>query len=176
MPIPEGGNAGKKVSPGLKAGEEYEFGDMTFPLPGVYAYSITEFDEGLENYKYDKAIFSVVYEVTQDGDALKVVRTISKDGKDVGDIAAFEFTNVYEKKEDPTEPTVKPDDPTKPTEPTKPTDPTKPTEPTTKKSDTPSKSPQTNDTSNISLWLMILVLAAGGLFAAVVAIRKRSHR
>jgi len=91
MPMPDGSNGNtKKVS--IVGAGEYEFGNITFTVPGTYIYKIVEDNENDLNYDYDKSIYIVTYVVTQNGDKLEVNRTITKDGKDANDVV---FVNTY---------------------------------------------------------------------------------
>ena len=92
-PMPSGSDGQvKRVT--LKAGEEYEFGEMIFTVPGTYNYVTTEVNDHLVGYTYDTTAYTVTYIVEQDGDSLKATRLFRKDGKDVS-IATFEFNNTY---------------------------------------------------------------------------------
>ncbi|MBR0230222.1 MAG: hypothetical protein IJL94_02425, partial [Erysipelotrichaceae bacterium] len=62
--------------------------------PGDYFYEIAEVDDGLAGYEYDKSVYSIKYEVVQEGENLKCTRIFQKDGEDVT-VATFEFTNVF---------------------------------------------------------------------------------
>ena len=91
MPMPDGSNGNiKKVS--IVGAGEYEFGNITFTVPGTYIYKIVEDNENDLNYDYDNSTYTVTYVVTQNGDKLEVERTITKDGKEADDVV---FVNTY---------------------------------------------------------------------------------
>ena len=93
MPMPEGSEGQEKTVEIVGEGE-YEFGDITFTLPGTYVYSIIEENTGAKNYKYDSSIYTVTYVITQEGSELVLERTIEKDGEEADDVV---FTNEYKK-------------------------------------------------------------------------------
>ena len=83
---------------------------------------------------------------------------------------------------DPTDPTT-PTDPTEPTDPTDPTTPTDPTEPTDPakpeqqgKPSGQTESPQTGDSSDMALWIGLMLASCGGVIGmAVYSKRKKLH-
>ena len=94
MPMP-GGTTDDEIVVSLAAGQEHEFGVLTFTKPGEYVYSITEINDGLGGYAYDGSVYTVKYIVTPTADnVLTCERIFQKDGKDVT-IATFEFDNTY---------------------------------------------------------------------------------
>ena len=115
-PMPEG-SSGQQKKVSLKAGEEYEFGIISFTKPGTYTYEIREEDTHLANYTYDRSVYRITYTVVQEGNKLVAERYMEKDGKNV-DIAVFEFDNIYRKPADPDEkeyfPEPEPDKPVTP--------------------------------------------------------------
>ena len=102
MPMPEAASNGRKTSPGLKAGETYEFGELSFTEAGTYVYTIQEENGGLAGYEYDGSVYTITYTVTENGTQLVAERSIQKDGAEVN-LAQFEFTNIYTKQEEPAE-------------------------------------------------------------------------
>jgi pilin isopeptide linkage protein len=96
MPMPEGSSKGEKVLT-LKAGQEGEFGLIHFIEPGIYSYEISEKDNGLQGYTYDRAVYHVQYTVTVENGKWKSVRKVTdKDGNEVN-ISTFVFTNGYKR-------------------------------------------------------------------------------
>ena len=98
MPMPEGSNGSKKTIDVVGSGE-YEFGIITFEVPGTYTYRITEKALGTVGYKYDGSTYTVTYiveeeEMVEAGRKLVCDRTITKDGKEVTECV---FTNEYTK-------------------------------------------------------------------------------
>ena len=95
MPMPEG-SEGKVKTITIDAGVEYEFGVMSFIVPGTYVYEIAEVDTKLEGYKYDPSVYTLTYEISKSAgktDA-EMVLTTTKDGE-VVDIATYSFENEY---------------------------------------------------------------------------------
>ena len=92
MPMPEGESESMTVK--AKAGEEIEFGILTFWLAGTYVYEISEVNDGIPNYSYDDTVYTVTYNVTQSGTEMQCERIVSVDGEEV-EIAKFEFKNEY---------------------------------------------------------------------------------
>ena len=85
----------------------------------------------------------------------------------------------YKPVTDPTDPD-EPTDPTTPTDPTDPTDPTNPTDPTDPaKPEQPGKpseqteSPQTGDSSNMMLWISLMLVSCGGVLGMLLYRRKK---
>ena len=86
----------------------------------------------------------------------------------------------YKPVTDPTDPD-EPTDPTTPTDPTDPTDPTNPTDPTDPaKPEQPGKpseqteSPQTGDSSNMMLWISLMLVSCGGVLGMLLYRRKKA--
>ena len=81
---------------------------------------------------------------------------------------------------DPTDPTT-PTDPTEPTDPTDPTTPTDPTEPTDPakpeqqgKPSGQTESPQTGDSSDMALWISLMLASCGGVLGMLFYRRKKA--
>ena len=92
FPMPEGSSGSVKTMSVQGAGS-VEFGNITFSAPGVYAYTISEKNTGVEGYTYDNTVFTVTYVVTLEENELKVQRTIADASSD--DVAEVVFTNNY---------------------------------------------------------------------------------
>ena len=80
----------------------------------------------------------------------------------------------------PTDPTT-PTDPTEPTDPTDPTTPTDPTEPTDPakpeqqgKPSGQTESPQTGDSSDMALWISLMLASCGGVLGMLLYRRKKA--
>ena len=98
-PMPEGSEGNiKQVE--IEGAGEYEFGIITFTMPGTYIYKITEENTAEDNYEYDNSTYTVTYVVTQNNDKLEVERTIEKDGESADDVV---FTNRFTKPAAPAE-------------------------------------------------------------------------
>ena len=93
LPMP-GGSSEQSLTVTLHGEEEKEIGELIFTTPGVYTYEISELNDGLTGYTYDKSVFRVIYEVRVGESGLEVERSFLKDGKPV-DLLCFEFTNTY---------------------------------------------------------------------------------
>lgn len=165
MPMPEDANGAQSLQKSVVGAGETEFGDITFMDPGTYAYTISEVNDSLKGYTYDRGVYKVVYEVTEDGDRLVAKRTITRDGK-AWDSDTIVFTNKYKKdgknsdkpdkpdkpkpKPNPNKPKPKPnpnkpDNPFRPVTPNKPVIPKKPTNPVTPGKKTTGKIVRTGD-------------------------------
>ena len=95
MPMSAGAaNGVKTVS--IKAGEEKEFGALTFSQEGTYVYEIAEVNTQLENVAYDSAVYTLTYVITLNRETWKYEKdlTVSKNGA-VVDMATYNFTNDY---------------------------------------------------------------------------------
>lgn len=65
-PMPQSTSGGVcKVT--IRGSGEEEFGMITFTEPGVYEYEVTERNDRIKGYTYDKSVFRVVYTVTATG-------------------------------------------------------------------------------------------------------------
>ena len=95
----------------IKGNGTESFGTITFTQIGTYTYKITELSEDLENYEYDKSVYTIVYEVTNTEGLLEVTKTVKKDGFN-SDV--IEFVNTYIEPEQPSTPTDE-EEPTTPT-------------------------------------------------------------
>ena len=93
-PMPEGTENGTKTINIAGAGVK-EFGAIKFTEPGTYAYSISEKQEDVEGYTFDKTVYVVTYVVTEDNGELHVERTIKTNMGVVKDNIVF--TNYYKK-------------------------------------------------------------------------------
>ncbi len=102
MPMPEGSD-GKVKTATIEAGVKYEFGDISFSVPGSYVYEIREKDTKLEGYEYDTSVYTLTYEVKKSPDKTKadMTLTVTKDGEKV-DLSVYTFENVYTAPEVPT--------------------------------------------------------------------------
>ena len=80
-------------------------------------------------------------------------------------------SNNYKPVTDPTDPD-EPTDPTTPTDPTDPTDPAKPEQPGKPSEQT--ESPQTGDSSNMMLWISLMLVSCGGVLGMLLYRRKKA--
>lgn len=94
-PMPEGTSGARKTIQVFGAGEA-GFGSLRFTEPGTYGYTITEVDDGLAGYAYDKSTYRITYTVSaRAGGMLDLVQTVAKDGKAVSESKTLDFTNRY---------------------------------------------------------------------------------
>lgn len=69
------------------------FAGITFDTPGIYSYSISELNTGINGFTYDTSVYNAVATVTDHGDGtLKVEWSVTKDQKAVDSIV---FKNTY---------------------------------------------------------------------------------
>jgi len=61
-------------------------------VPGTYVYEVSEVAGADAAYTYDRSVYTVTYEVTQDGGALACARTITRSGVRAD---AVSFDNAY---------------------------------------------------------------------------------
>ena len=94
MPMPEGNEKGILT---IKASDgKVEFGVITFYFAGTYVYTITEdAADALKNYKYDDTVYTLTYEITQEGTEMKKVLTVTKGDGEVVEDAVYVFQNEY---------------------------------------------------------------------------------
>ena len=96
----------------------------------------------------------------------------------IGDPAGTEYQNEkYVQVRSSLEP-VEPTEPTDPTDPTTPTDPTEPTDPAKPeqqgKPSGQTESPQTGDSSDMALWIGLMLASCGGVLGMLFYRRKKA--
>jgi len=150
-PMPEGSTDGMKEITITGEGES-EFGVLTFTEAGSYSYTVVERDTGADGYTYDKTIYDVSYEITEQDGQLVSVRTIKRDGVVVTDFTAFTFTNVY----GADGPTPSPSPSVSPSP-----SPSVSPSPSPNQGGNPSASPKTGDDTNLTLWVTLAAVSLG---------------
>ena len=91
-PMPNGSDA-KALETSVTGQSSSEFGVITFRRPGTYVYKVTEYNDGQSSWTYDSETFTLTYVVEQDGQGLKVTKTIAKaNGVEADSVT---FTNTY---------------------------------------------------------------------------------
>ncbi len=76
------------------AGEgEFEIGNITFTEPGTYVYSVSELNGGKNDWKYDTAVYTVTFTVTETNHMLSYETMIMKNENKSESII---FINTYE--------------------------------------------------------------------------------
>lgn len=93
LPMPKDVSEQSVIVTVLGASEK-ETGYMSFYKPGTYVYEITELDDGLVGYRYDKTVYRVIYEITAGERCLECKTSFLKDGEPV-ELLRFEFANGY---------------------------------------------------------------------------------
>ena len=93
MPMPEGNEEG--ILTITASDGKTEFGVITFYLAGTYVYTISEKDTELPGYKYDDTVYTLTYEITQEGTEMKKVLTVTNGEGEVVEDAVYVFTNEY---------------------------------------------------------------------------------
>ena len=103
-PMPEGSTGNTARTRRLLGGDAV-FRNITFTQPGTYVYTIKEVT-GTQNIQYDQSVYTVTYNVTDDGTGqLEATRTMTKTDEDgnvttvdlgeYNDAPGAVFTNVY---------------------------------------------------------------------------------
>ena len=103
-PMPEGSTGNTARTRRLLGGDAV-FRNITFTQPGTYVYTIKEVT-GTQNIQYDQSVYTVTYNVTDDGTGqLEATRTMTKTDEDgnvttvdlgeYNDATGAVFTNVY---------------------------------------------------------------------------------
>ena len=91
-PMPEG-SVGTTKEIRITGSGSSEFGPITFTKPGVYTYTVSEKNTGVEGYTYDTTVYTIQYTVTeQDGNLVLQRRITDPNGKEVDSSV---FTNKY---------------------------------------------------------------------------------
>ena len=93
MPMPEGNEEG--ILTITASDGKTEFGVITFYLAGTYVYTISEKDTELPGYKYDDTVYTLTYEITQEGTEMKKTLTVTNGEGEVVEDAVYVFTNEY---------------------------------------------------------------------------------
>jgi len=130
----------------------YELTETDFPLYGEFGKTVLAVSKDYDGYSVnnEKSTMSgvVVEPTTENGEVKYLVLT------------------VYYDKDDPTPP-ADPEDPTKPEE--------KPAAPDKENPDTGANNPQTGDSSNIVLWIAVMLAAGIAMTGIVLYSRKKKY-
>ena len=94
LPMPLAAGGSQEMQLVIAGAGEEEFGDITFRLPGIYVYEISELPIGRRGFSFDPDPVTVTYVVTQTGSVLNATRTMEKRGQAVTEAV---FTNEFEK-------------------------------------------------------------------------------
>ena len=120
-------------------------------------------NDHLKGYKYYQAVYL--------GDPLERFDAVVE-----GDFLVFETTHLSQYailgSNTPFETSEKPTDPTTPTDPTDPTDPAKPEQQGKPSGQT--ESPQTGDSSDMALWISLMLASCGGVLGMLLYRRKKA--
>lgn len=99
FPTPEGSVDSEKTIQITGTGSN-EFGEIEFKLPGTYTYEISEINDGIKNYKYDKSIYVITLEVEdKDGELYakqNIVKKTTDASKAEDTVKEIVFKNKYE--------------------------------------------------------------------------------
>ena len=161
-------------------GETLEIKDnpMTVKIP---------LNDYLKGYKYYQAVYLgdplERFDAVVEGDFLVFETDHLSQYAILGSNTPFETSEKPTDPTDPTDPTTPtdPTDPAGPTDPTTPTDPADPADPTDpakpEQQGKPSEqieSPQTGDSSNMALWISLMMVSCGGLLGMLFYKRKKT--
>ena len=161
-------------------GETLEIKDnpMTVKIP---------LNDHLKGYKYYQAVYLgdplERFDAVVEGDFLVFETDHLSQYAILGSNTPFETSEKPTDPTDPTDPTTPtdPTDPAGPTDPTTPTDPADPTEPTDPakpeqqgKPSGQTESPQTGDSSDMALWISLMMVSCGGLLGMLFYKRKKT--
>lgn len=161
-------------------GETLEIKDnpMTVKIP---------LNDHLKGYKYYQAVYLgdplERFDAVVEGDFLVFETDHLSQYAILGSNTPFETSEKPTDPTDPTDPTTPtdPTDPAGPTDPTTPTDPADPTEPTDPanpeqpgKPSEQTENPQTGDSSNMALWISLMMVSCGGLLGMLFYKRKKT--
>lgn len=91
-PMPEGSEGYRKTLT-LNGAGELEIGTITFTDPGEYVYTVHEKNSGGLGWKYDTALYTITYTVTEKDHVLTAERTIVKNSSPTDRVV---FTNTFE--------------------------------------------------------------------------------
>ena len=159
---------------GIFAGQEDIFGELGGDQKGIFTISdgavvTASGGKGAMRWKPDLSGYTDPVVAAGDSAAAEEI---------IGDPAGTEYQNEkYVQVRSSLEP-VEPTEPTDPTDPTTPTDPTEPTDPA--KPEQPGKpsgqteSPQTGDSSDMALWIGLMLASCGGVLGMLLYRRKKA--
>ena len=161
---------------GIFAGQEDIFGELGGDQKGIFTISdgavvTASGGKGAMRWKPDLSGYTDPVVAAGDSAAAEEI---------IGDPAGTEYQNEkYVQVRSSLEP-VEPTEPTDPTDPTTPTDPTEPTDPAKPeqqgKPSGQTESPQTGDSSDMALWIGLMLASCGGVIGmAVYSKRKKLH-
>jgi len=91
-PMPSGSADGVKLMTIVGPGEE-DFGTWSYTETGVYAYTISEVNNGQTGYNYDTTVYTITDNVTDANGQLTVTRTVTNAANQPVD--AYDFVNKY---------------------------------------------------------------------------------
>ena len=144
-------------------------------------------NDHLKGYKYYQAVYLgdplERFDAVVEGDFLVFETDHLSQYAILGSNTPFETSEKPTDPTDPTDPTTPtdPTDPAGPTDPTTPTDPADPADPTDpakpEQQGKPSEqieSPQTGDSSNMALWISLMMVSCGGLLGMLFYKRKKT--
>ena len=145
-------------------GGNVSFDELTFEVPGVYTFRISEVKGTEEGMTYDESVYTITVTVVDNGEGqLEASLSYTKNGEAV---EAIEFCNTFTEQKTPEKPPVKPDTPIPPTMPKGPGKPGKSGGIVTR-----SFLPQTGDTAAVAM-----VIAAALAIAGIAFIVYGRHR
>ncbi|BDZ76463.1 LPXTG cell wall anchor domain-containing protein [Claveliimonas bilis] len=159
---------------GIFAGQEDIFGELGGDQKGIFTISdgavvTASGGKGAMRWKPDLSGYTDPVVAAGDSAAAEEI---------IGDPAGTEYQNEkYVQVRSSLEP-VEPTEPTDPTDPTTPTDPTEPTDPAKPeqqgKPSGQTESPQTGDSSDMALWLGLMLASCGGVLGMLLYRRKKA--
>ena len=100
-PMPEGSENGVKTMTIVGSGEK-DFGTWSYTKPGIYFYTVKEINTGETEYDYDKTIYTITDNVSDNSGQLEVNRVVTNDNNKA--VTSFSFVNVYTGKGNPDSP------------------------------------------------------------------------
>ena len=159
---------------GIFAGQEDIFGELGGDQKGIFTISdgavvTASGGKGAMRWKPDLSGYTDPVVAAGDSAAAEEI---------IGDPAGIEYQNEkYVQVRSSLEP-VEPTEPTDPTDPTTPTDPTEPTDPAKPeqqgKPSGQTESPQTGDSSDMALWIGLMLASCGGVLGMLFYRRKKA--
>lgn len=95
-PMPDG-KSGGSYSFTINGADSVALPEIEYSSAGKYTYTVSEVDTALAGYTYDAAVYTVAVTVENSGGVkiADVEITMSKNGKDYGDLSEIAFTNAY---------------------------------------------------------------------------------
>lgn len=150
-PMPE------KSSLTIKGAGKEAFPAISYSVPGIYCYTVTQQPGKQAEGHYDSTVYYVKVSITNGKNGnLEAVVAAHTDAQMVSKKQEISFKNTYDAVKKPT--------------------PTPTPKPTPSSSSTPSSTPRTGDNTNFGLWIGLIAVSAGAVLVLFYVGRKKKKK